>query len=150
MPLYEMVIIAKPSVELVRPFLKSTILTILNRGGVVRSIHNLLERELPYRMKAHQQFHTQGHYCTIQFDTPSDQLKYLKQHLSLDSRVIRATLIKLGDSLTTVSGLNPHYMNLRKPLLFQQEAQQVQEHSLETNKSMITHPSSSSSSSSSI
>ena len=40
--------------------LRQTAKSIMDKGGVVRKIENLGAQELPYRMKAHTEWHTQG------------------------------------------------------------------------------------------
>ncbi|KNE58030.1 ribosomal protein S6 [Allomyces macrogynus ATCC 38327] len=113
MPLYELVAIARAGGETyVKPLVKQAALTIINRGGVVRSMNNLEARELPYRIKAHQEYHQQGHYVSIVFDSAPTEIPALQRQLRLDTRVLRATVVKLADQLDRgVSGLPEAYLD---------------------------------------
>ena len=46
--------------------LRRTALSIMEKGGVVRKMENLGEQELPYRMRAHAEWHTHGRYEFLQ------------------------------------------------------------------------------------
>ncbi len=46
---------------------KEAVVTILEEGALLRQFKNHGERQLPYRMKAHEQWHTKGRYNYTQF-----------------------------------------------------------------------------------
>ncbi|KAI9164599.1 hypothetical protein H9P43_008458 [Blastocladiella emersonii ATCC 22665] len=96
---------------MVRPLLKQTVLSVLHRGGVVRSLNNLKDTKLPYRMKAHQEYHEQGQYFSVVFDAAPTEVPTLLRQLKLDARVIRATVVKAGDTLEQISGLPASYVS---------------------------------------
>ncbi|KAJ3333152.1 hypothetical protein HDU76_011069 [Blyttiomyces sp. JEL0837] len=78
-------------------------LHVLDRGGVVRNIRAIKADQLPYRMKRHQEIFTNGSYYCMQFDSSPETMDSLRRALHFDERVIRSTIIKLGDSLKDVS-----------------------------------------------
>ncbi|ORZ26228.1 30S ribosomal protein S6 [Absidia repens] len=94
MPFYELVCIARS--HLVESNLKDLIRTsatqVLERGGV----------QLPHRVKRHQQYHANGHYWMMHFDSNPLVVQDLGKKLLVDSRVLRHTFVKLGDKLDTV------------------------------------------------
>ncbi|KAI9219117.1 hypothetical protein BC828DRAFT_386914 [Blastocladiella britannica] len=110
MPLYELVAITRKGESLVRPLLKQVALSIIHRGGVVRGLQNMQERELPYRIKAHQEYHRDGQYLSMSFDASPAEVPTLLRQLKLDTRVLRATVIKAGDTLEQISGLPQSYL----------------------------------------
>ncbi|CAO3595442.1 unnamed protein product [Absidia cylindrospora] len=71
MPFYELVCIARS--HLVESNLKDLIRTsatqVLQQGGVVRGFDNWGNKQLPHRVKRHQQYHTEGHYFMMHFDS---------------------------------------------------------------------------------
>jgi hypothetical protein len=62
-------------------------------------------------MRAHQQYHTEGNYFTIVFDAAPKTLPELTRQLQLDTRVLRATVIKIGSKLEEISGLPTAYLD---------------------------------------
>ncbi|ORZ39271.1 hypothetical protein BCR44DRAFT_37849 [Catenaria anguillulae PL171] len=111
MPLYELVAISRKSDAITRPLLKQLALSVIHRGGVVRSLNNLRAGALPYRIKAHQEYHTEGQYFTMVFDAAPTEIPTLTRQLQLDSRVIRATVVKVGTTLEQTSGLPQSYLD---------------------------------------
>ncbi|KAI8058562.1 30S ribosomal protein S6 [Syncephalis plumigaleata] len=104
MPFYELVCIARGRLpkQHFSELLRTSARCVLNNGGVVRGFVNLGERELPYRMKRHQLYHTRGYYWLMHFDANPATVKTLTEKLLIDTRVIRQTTIKLGDKLKEV------------------------------------------------
>lgn len=104
MVFYELVCLARANLSLAnkQDLLKSAALTVLQDQGVVRGFQNLGgdERPLPYRMRRHQQYHTHSLTWLMHFDANPKTMQILRQKLERDARVIRATIIKLGDKLT--------------------------------------------------
>ncbi|RKP08781.1 30S ribosomal protein S6 [Thamnocephalis sphaerospora] len=104
MPFYELVCIARARLTPAHlsEVLRTSARTVLDRGGVVRGFQNLGERELPYRMKRHQMYHTRGRYWLMHFDANPATVNELAERLRVDTRVVRHTMIKLGDRLDSV------------------------------------------------
>ncbi|KAJ1670834.1 hypothetical protein EV182_007974 [Spiromyces aspiralis] len=76
---------------------------ILDRGGVVRGFWSLQkDAKLPYRMKRHQEYHTEGHYWVMHYDCNPLTNKQLMDQLKLDQRVIRHNVVKLGSVLENI------------------------------------------------
>ncbi|KAL7749377.1 hypothetical protein RI367_005248 [Sorochytrium milnesiophthora] len=129
MPLYEIITIARLVGEAPRVFaqepisalLRATAGLIYNRGGVVRSLENMGERDLPYRMKAHQEYQERGHYFAVRFDAAPELLPVLSRQMQLDNRVIRHTIIKVGDKLEDISGLPEQYVRKRRTAALKKE-----------------------------
>ncbi|KAK3986957.1 ribosomal protein S6 [Cladorrhinum sp. PSN332] len=70
---------------------------ILQRGGVIRDIANWGVFALPRAVSKNQQRHTRGHYFVMRYDCGIQANEAVRQTLSIDPRVIRATNVKLGD-----------------------------------------------------
>ncbi|CAD6890154.1 unnamed protein product [Tilletia controversa] len=99
MPLYELFCIASSSLESgpLRDLVKSTSQLVLNNGGAVRGMQYWGRRTLPQRTRRHQQYHTDGDYFLLHFDTNPRVLSTLSSRLRADPRVIRWTTLKLGE-----------------------------------------------------
>ena len=81
---------------------------ILDKGGVVRGFSSLgHDQELPYRMRKHQNIYNRGSIYSMIFDAGPSLLPSIKQQLSFDEDVLRATIIKMGDSIGKVSSYTP-------------------------------------------
>lgn len=95
MPRYELALILK---AMQRPetaaALKRTLEALMDRGAVVRSLENLGERTLPYKMSAHSQRHTRGGYFLVDFYAPTTTVASIMEHLSRDIDVIRPNVVK--------------------------------------------------------
>ncbi|XP_055273309.1 28S ribosomal protein S6, mitochondrial [Moschus berezovskii] len=95
MPRYELALILK---AMQRPetaaALKRTLEALMDRGAVVRSLENLGERALPYKMSAHSQQHTRGGYFLVDFYAPTTTVESIMEHLSRDIDVIRPNVVK--------------------------------------------------------
>lgn len=95
MPRYELALILK---AMQRPetaaALKRTLEALMDRGAVVRSLENLGERALPYKMSAHSQRHTRGGYFLVDFYAPTTTVESIMEHLSRDIDVIRPNVVK--------------------------------------------------------
>ncbi|XP_063403841.1 small ribosomal subunit protein bS6m-like isoform X1 [Mytilus trossulus] len=94
MPPYELALILRGT--LARPevaqALKKGCQNLLSNGSVVRKIENLGQRELPYYMRAHNTIHKEGHYFLLNFDSPVESLKPIKQGFKEHRDVVRAGL----------------------------------------------------------
>lgn len=83
---------------------------ILDQRGVVRQFQNLGDRDLPYRMKRHQEIHSVGKYSEFKrsyfsmlFDSSPATMIQLQNSLKKNENVIRHTVVKMGDSLSSIS-----------------------------------------------
>ncbi|KDN41794.1 hypothetical protein K437DRAFT_258139, partial [Tilletiaria anomala UBC 951] len=104
MPLYELLCIAAYSAEsaLLRDLIRSSSRLVLDNGGAVRGVQYWGRRTLPQRARAHQQWHTEGDYFLMQFDTNPRTLETLYGRLRADPRVVKYTALKLGDKLQDI------------------------------------------------
>ncbi|KAJ3331843.1 hypothetical protein HDU91_003229 [Kappamyces sp. JEL0680] len=113
MPLYELVMIAKsqarkgtmkamannpmdPEKKHLKELLKFCATHVLDNKGVVREFENSGTRDLPYRMKRHQEIHERGIYLTMKFDSSPRIMMTLSKALSLNES---------GQSSKTFQGL---------------------------------------------
>ncbi|KAI8971682.1 30S ribosomal protein S6 [Mycotypha africana] len=104
MPFYELVCIARHNMleGNLKDLLKTSAKHVVSRGGVVRGFDNWGEMKIPHRIKRHQEYHTDGRYWTMHFYANPLILQDLGKQLSVDSRVLRHTFIKLGEKLEDV------------------------------------------------
>ncbi|KAM6224833.1 small ribosomal subunit protein bS6m [Rhynchocyon petersi] len=95
MPRYELALILK---AMQRPetaaALKRTLEALMDRGAIVRSLENLGERALPYRIFSHSQKHTRGGYFLVDFYAPTATVEGIMEYLSRDVDVIRPNVVK--------------------------------------------------------
>lgn len=101
MPRYELCLILRcfERPEMVSAIKKATE-TILQRGGVLRSIENLGQRELPYRMFNHGQKHSHGNYVIAHFDSSIESMHTLRSTLSRDTNLIRSKLLRKEEEVS--------------------------------------------------
>ncbi|XP_028409535.1 28S ribosomal protein S6, mitochondrial-like [Dendronephthya gigantea] len=96
MPRYELSLITRAlSNEGLANILRRVATLVMEQGGVVRKMENLGEQELPYRMRAHNEWHTQGRYFLFDMDIGPTQLPSFQKELKLDTDLIRPRLVKL-------------------------------------------------------
>ncbi|KAJ3022782.1 hypothetical protein HKX48_005258 [Thoreauomyces humboldtii] len=85
--------------------MKQTALQILDSQGVVQKFEILkANAELPYRMKRHQEIFSQGDYWSMLFVSSADTMRTMSKALDFDERVIRHTVIKVGEKLSDITG----------------------------------------------
>lgn len=77
---------------------------ILNNKGVIRGLKNWGQFDLPRPTTKHQAQHRQGHYFIMQFDSSIRAQEEVKRTLRLDPRLIRFSVVKIGDKLGGVNG----------------------------------------------
>lgn len=82
--------------------LKATAGAVMNNGGVVRQFKNYGEKDLPFVMKRHGSYHAHGRTWLMLFDANPSAVSLLDRQLRLDARVIRSTVVKLGETLDEV------------------------------------------------
>ena len=81
---------------------------ILDDGGVVRSFESLgHDQELPYRIKKYQEIYSRASTYSVVFDISPRSLPKIRQQLSFDEDILRATILKLGDSIDKVTSYVP-------------------------------------------
>jgi small subunit ribosomal protein S6 len=85
---------------------RNTSLHILRNHGVIRSITNWGQFDLPRPTTKHQTQHHTGHYFIVQFDGSVSVQSEVRRTLSLDPRMIRFSVVKLGDKLATPKGID--------------------------------------------
>ena len=66
-------------------------------GGVVRGVKSAGQKQLPYRMKAGQEYETNGIYSFMQFDAPTSTLDTIRRELSHNSDIIRHNIVAMPD-----------------------------------------------------
>ncbi|XP_072018791.1 small ribosomal subunit protein bS6m-like [Amphiura filiformis] len=87
MPGYEMSLIlrAMEKPQLVGA-VKRALTFVIENGGIVRKLESMGEKNLPYRMRAHQENFTKGHYFVVDFEAAPSLLGLLGnfQHRDID------------------------------------------------------------------
>jgi ribosomal protein S6 len=85
---------------------------VLENKGVVAGVSNWGVQALAYRMKAHQEFHSQGRFMQLKFVVSPTALKELERNMKLDERVLRfMTLKDRNTSFMSLGGHNPEDLN---------------------------------------
>lgn len=104
MPLYQMFCIASHFREYkhIKDLVTMSAMHVMNEGGVVRNIQFNGTQTLPERMRRHKQYYTVGDYWTMDFDTSPRTLRTLAGTMRRDHRVIRWTMLKLGEKAEDV------------------------------------------------
>ncbi|KAH7925952.1 hypothetical protein BV22DRAFT_988861, partial [Leucogyrophana mollusca] len=104
MPFYQMLCIASHFREYkhIKDLVTTSATHIMNAGGVVRNIKYLGTQTLPQRMQRNKQYYTHGDYWTMHFDTSPRTLRTLGGIMRRDPRVIRWTMLKLGEKVEDV------------------------------------------------
>ncbi|XP_076444656.1 small ribosomal subunit protein bS6m-like [Babylonia areolata] len=99
MPSYELSLIVKTlqRPELARA-LRRSCATILEKGGIIRSMENLGHKTLPYKMSAHGQRHMTGSYFLVHFDSPTSVLPEVKDEFKRDVDIVRHNVSSTEDS----------------------------------------------------
>ncbi|KAH8119403.1 ribosomal protein S6, partial [Phellopilus nigrolimitatus] len=104
MPLYKMFCIAAhyPEYRHIKDLVSQSATLLLERGSTVRQIQYLGTRNLPQRMRRHKHYHAIGDYWTMHFDAPPRLLAQLSERMRTDPRVVRWTMLRLGERLEDV------------------------------------------------
>lgn len=82
---------------------RSTGQQILQNKGVIRGLANWGQFDLPHPTTKHQTQHYTGHYFIMQFDSSSATQSQITRSLRLDPRMIRHSIVKIGDKLGGVN-----------------------------------------------
>ncbi|XP_073338180.1 small ribosomal subunit protein bS6m [Pagrus major] len=108
MPRYELALILK---TMQRPetaaALRRTVESLMERGAVVRDLENLGQRMLPYTMTKHNQNHNRGSYFLVDFYAAPNILTGLLNHLHRDVDVVRPTVLKKEDQVSSSNCCGP-------------------------------------------
>ncbi|KAH7913170.1 hypothetical protein BJ138DRAFT_1002848 [Hygrophoropsis aurantiaca] len=104
MPFYQMLCIASHFREYkhIKDLVSTAATHVMDTGGVVRNIKFLGTQTLPQKMQRHRQTYTHGDYWTMHFDTSPRTLRTLGGIMRRDPRVIRWTMLKLGEKVEDV------------------------------------------------
>ncbi|KAI5123939.1 hypothetical protein M0805_006354 [Coniferiporia weirii] len=104
MPLYRMFCIAAhyPEYRHIKDLVSQSAKLLLDHGSTVRQIQYLGSHNLPQRMRRHKHYHTAGDYWSMHFDAPPSLLAQLNERMRTDPRVVRWTMLKLGERLEDV------------------------------------------------
>lgn len=78
---------------------------ILSAGGVVRGITNWGTFLLPKPARKQGATYHQGHYFILRFDSSAKTQHAVRRTLGLDPRMIRYSVVKLGDKLEQGAGI---------------------------------------------
>ncbi|CCL99862.1 uncharacterized protein FIBRA_01887 [Fibroporia radiculosa] len=99
MPFYQMLCIAAhyPEYQHLKQLVHQASSHVLTNGGVVRRFYNMGTLSLPQRMRRHKQYHQIGDYWMMYFDASPRTLHDLNAIMRRDPRVVRWTMLKLGD-----------------------------------------------------
>jgi len=104
MPFYKLFCIAAhyPEYKHIKDLVSQSAKLLLDNGAAVRQIEFHGTRTLPQRMKRHKALHDAGDYWSMHFDTSPRILATLNERLRTDPRVVRWTMLKLGERLEDV------------------------------------------------
>ncbi|KAG5518595.1 hypothetical protein PMAC_002991 [Pneumocystis sp. 'macacae'] len=86
-----------------RELVKTSGSIIINKGGIIRELEDWGNMVLPKKIKKHQQIHYEGHHWTMLFDSNPQTQHEINRILKLDPRIIRYSIIKLGNKLCEIS-----------------------------------------------
>ncbi|TFY77515.1 hypothetical protein EWM64_g6497 [Hericium alpestre] len=105
MPFYQVFCIAahNRSYVHIKDLVRSSALHVMNNGGVVRGVKFWGTQVLPNKMRRNRVIHTHGDYWTMHFDASPDNQKNLARIMRKDPRVIRATMLKMGERIEDVA-----------------------------------------------
>ncbi|EEQ90293.1 30S ribosomal protein S6 [Blastomyces dermatitidis ER-3] len=105
--LYELIAVVRPgSVQEVREIARVTGLQILYSGGVIRGLTNWGPFRLPRPITKHQTKYSTGHHFIMRFDSSSAVQQSVRRTLGLDPRMIRFSVVKLGDKLEEIKDVS--------------------------------------------
>jgi small subunit ribosomal protein S6 len=89
---------------------------VLRSGGVVRGYTNWGTFRLPKPTTKHQARYTDGHHFIMRFDASGAVQSAVRRTLGLDPRMIRFSVVKLGDKLEEIKDVEgkAEWTNARK------------------------------------
>ncbi|KAF2273137.1 37S ribosomal protein Mrp17 [Westerdykella ornata] len=96
--LYEMIGIVRPGrLSEVKEIAKTAGKIVLDQKGVVRGVTNWGTYLLPKPAKKLQTTHHTGHHFIMRFDASAKTQHILRRTMSLDPRLIRYSVVKMGE-----------------------------------------------------
>jgi len=105
--LYELIAIVRPgSLNEVREIARNAGIQVLRSGGVVRGYTNWGVFRLPKPTTKHQARYTEGHHFIMRFDASAPVQAAVQRTLSLDPRMIRFSVVKMGKTLEAIKDAN--------------------------------------------
>jgi small subunit ribosomal protein S6 len=129
MPSYELSlmlrVLSKP--ELVSS-LKRSAETIVQQGGVLRQFISIGTKPLPFKIRAHTQWHREGTYFLMKFDAPSSAVEHLNDEFKRDIDLIRTHVVKCEEPVKQECTLEEE---LKSPA-YRKDVQQLVEESRKT------------------
>ncbi|KAF2112986.1 37S ribosomal protein Mrp17 [Lophiotrema nucula] len=104
--LYEMIGVVRPGrLSEVKEIAKTAGKIILDKQGVVRGITNWGTFLLPKPAKKLQSTHHTGHHFIMRFDASPRTQHALRRTMSLDPRLIRYSVVKMGEKFEDIKGV---------------------------------------------
>ncbi|PYH99317.1 hypothetical protein BO71DRAFT_314163 [Aspergillus ellipticus CBS 707.79] len=104
--LYELIAIVRPgSLHEVREIARHAGTLVVRSGGVVRGFTNWGTFRLPKPTTKHQARYTEGQHFLMRFDTAGPVQSAIRRTLALDPRMIRFSVVKLGDKLEEIKDI---------------------------------------------
>ncbi|EDQ93084.1 uncharacterized protein MONBRDRAFT_22479 [Monosiga brevicollis MX1] len=86
---------------------------LLQRGSIIRNVQTENNTDLPFRMRAHFEYHTQGRYAYLKFDASPEAMTSALDLCRLDQNLIRYNVFKQPDITKYSAG--PRCKHMRKP-----------------------------------
>ncbi|KAL5507304.1 hypothetical protein ACEPAH_6760 [Sanghuangporus vaninii] len=117
MPLYKLFCIAAhyPEYRHIKDLVQSSANFLLDQGSAVREIRYLGLKNLPQKMRRHKHNHIIGDYWHMNFDASPTVLQQLNDRMRADHRVVRWTMLKLGERLADVADASTRETNTVYP-----------------------------------
>ncbi|KAK7192114.1 37s ribosomal protein mrp17 [Paraphaeosphaeria sporulosa] len=104
--LYEMIGVVRPGrLSEVKEIAKTAGKIVLERNGVVRGVTNWGTFLLPKPAKKLQSSHNVGHHFIMRFDASARTQHSLRRTMSLDPRLIRYSIVKMGTKFEEIKDI---------------------------------------------
>jgi len=104
--LYEMIGVVRPGrLSEVKEIARTAGKIVLDKRGVVRGISNWGTFLLPQPAKKLQSTHHYGHHFIMRFDASARTQHELRRTMSLDPRLIRYSIVKMGEKLEDIKDI---------------------------------------------
>jgi small subunit ribosomal protein S6 len=78
--------------------LKRAAEAIFTRGGIIRKLENLGNRDLPYKISEHGLVHRHASYFAMQFDSPPQAIFDLQEEYGRDVDIIRRRIFRVDET----------------------------------------------------
>ncbi|KAF9736658.1 hypothetical protein PMIN03_010882 [Paraphaeosphaeria minitans] len=104
--LYEMIGVVRPGrLSEVKEIAKTAGKIVLEKNGVVRGVTNWGTFLLPKPAKKLQSSHNVGHHFIMRFDASARTQHSLRRTMSLDPRLIRYSIVKMGTKFEEIKDI---------------------------------------------